>query len=168
MHNRALSVTALLGARVRALHLVGPAAVVKALDAFVQLAFATLIVLIPGSVLSGAPNTLVTRDMVGDPGGRFAAHIATASERVRPDGHMWLVIGLFAVAAVKLVLALLVLLRARFANLAAVLVFGFLTVFEALWSAHGSPLLMAIVAVDAAIVVVLATQLSTRARLTIP
>lgn len=157
MNSRVPSVTT-LGAHARALHLVSPAATVKALDALAQLAAGCMLVLLPSTVLSGAPNWLLTRDMVNDPAGRFAKHIATAAERSQQDGHMWLAIGLFAVALIKLLVSALVLVRARYGVLAAVLVFGVLTVFEAGWGGR-SPLTVTVTAVDALIVVVLATQL---------
>lgn len=151
--------------RARAGHLLGPVAVLKALDGIAQLASALLVMLVPGSVLTSVANMFATRDLVGDPYGHFARTISTAAERFDHDEQLgWL--GLLCLIAVaKLVVSALVLTRVRGAFTAAIIVFGTLLVAEGVHAGLAASVpVLAITLVDAVVLVVLCAQLATRRR----
>lgn len=145
------------------------AILVKTVDGFAQLACALLLVVVPDSVLTGATNGFATRDAITDPDRRFAEHVSSAADRVSYGAQVWLVVGLFAVALIKLAIGVLGLLRSDGAVPLGAGVFGVLLAFEVVRAGgHFTTTELLLFGMDALVVVVLACSLYTRRRGVLP
>jgi len=86
------------------------AVTIKGIDGGIQLLGALLLIMVPPTVIGGLANTIVTRDLVGDPNGNIARHLETAAAHFTGGSNRWFAISyllLHAVIKLGLVVALL-------------------------------------------------------------
>jgi uncharacterized membrane protein len=77
----------------------------KGIDGGLQLIGGLLLIIVPPTVISGIANTIITRDLVGDPSGTLATHLATAAGHYVDGSTRWFaIIYLLAHGVVKLAL----------------------------------------------------------------
>jgi uncharacterized membrane protein len=83
---------------------------IKGLDGLGQLVLGIVLIFIPPTVITGLANDVVTRDLLGDPGGTLSTHLQTAAHNFADGGSRAFAIGyllLHAVIKLGLVAALL-------------------------------------------------------------
>jgi uncharacterized membrane protein len=77
----------------------------KGIDGGLQLLGGLLLIIVPPTVISGIANTIITRDLLGDPSGTLATHLATAAGHYVDGSTRWFaIIYLLAHGVVKLAL----------------------------------------------------------------
>jgi uncharacterized membrane protein len=111
------------------------AVTIKGIDGGLQFLGALMLLVIPPTLITGAANTLVTRDLLGDPNGTLATHLSSAADNFANGSTRWFAIGyLFAHGVVKLGLVWALVKRVMVAFPIAVLVLAAFVVYE-VWRA---------------------------------
>lgn len=78
---------------------------VKGIDGGLQFLGALLLMVIPPTLITGAANMIITRDLLGDPNGTLSTHLAEAANHFANGSSRWFAIFyLFAHGLIKLVL----------------------------------------------------------------
>lgn len=107
----------------------------KGIDGGLQLVGALLLIVVPPTVVTGLANTVITRDLLGDPNGTMATHLATAANQfVNGSTRTFAIVYLLAHAVIKLGLVWALLKRVGPAFPVAMVVLAAFVAYE-LWRA---------------------------------
>lgn len=130
---------------------------IKGIDGGLQLVGALLLIVIPPTVISGFANTIITRDLLGDPNGTLANHLETAANRfVNGDTRTFAIVYLLAHAVIKLGLVWALLKRVGPAFPVAMVVLAAFVVYEVWRAVHTHSIALPIfAAVDVVIIVLI-------------
>jgi uncharacterized membrane protein len=81
------------------------AVTLKGIDGGLQFLGALLLMVIPPTLITGAANLIITRDLLGDPKGTLSTHLATAADHFADGSTRWFaIIYLLAHGLIKLIL----------------------------------------------------------------
>jgi uncharacterized membrane protein len=65
---------------------------IKGIDGGLQFVAALLLLVIPPTLITGVANTIITRDLLGDPNGTLSTHLATAADHFANGSTRWFAI----------------------------------------------------------------------------
>src|SRR5215472_6406917 len=78
---------------------------IKGIDGGLQFLGALLLMVIPPTLITGAANMIITRDLLGDPNGTLSTHLAEAANHFANGSSRWFAIFyLLAHGVIKLIL----------------------------------------------------------------
>jgi len=78
---------------------------IKGIDGGLQFIGALLLMVIPPTLITGAANMIITRDLLGDPNGTLSTHLAEAANHFANGSSRWFAIFyLLAHGVIKLIL----------------------------------------------------------------
>jgi uncharacterized membrane protein len=107
----------------------------KGIDGALQVLGGLLLAIIPPTLITGVANTIITRDLLGDPSGTLSTHLATAADHFANGSTRWFaIIYLFAHGVIKLALVWALVKRIMPAFPIAVVVLAGFVVYE-VWRA---------------------------------
>ncbi|GAA0609089.1 DUF2127 domain-containing protein [Kutzneria viridogrisea] len=131
------------------------AVTLKGLDGLSQLVLGIVLIFIPPTVITGLANAVVTRDLLGDPGGTLSEHLETAAHNFADGSSRGFAIGyLLLHAVIKLGLVAALLRKVVPLYPIAALVLGAFVVYELYRAVHtGSIALPFFAALDIVIIV---------------
>lgn len=128
----------------------------KGIDGGLQLLGALLLAVIPPTLITGAANTIITRDLLGDPNGKLATHLATAAGNFANGNTRWFAIGyLLAHGIIKLALVWALVKRVMWAFPVAVVVLAAFVVYEVWRAVHTHSIALPIFAAIDVVIIVL-------------
>ncbi len=127
----------------------------KGIDGGVQLIGGLLLMVIPPAAITGLANTIITRDLLGDPNGTLAQHLQTAAGNFAGGGtRLFAIIYLLAHGLIKLALVWALAKRVMWAFPAGVVVLSAFVVYEVWRAVHTHSITLPIfAALDVAIIV---------------
>ena len=133
---------------------------VKGADGGIQLLGALLLIIVPPTVISGLANTLITRDLLGDPNGGIAKHLQTAASHFADGSSRWFaIIYLLLHGVIKLGLVLALLRKILPAYPIGITVLTAFVVYEIWRAVHsGSIALPVFATIDIVIIVMVARE----------
>jgi uncharacterized membrane protein len=132
------------------------AVTIKGIDGGLQFLGALMLMVIPPTLITGLANTIITRDLVGDPGGTLATHLASAADNFANGSTRWFAIGyLLAHGIVKLGLVWALVKRVMVAfPIAVVVLLGFV-VYEIWRAVHTHSIALPVFAAIDLVIIVL-------------
>lgn len=136
------------------------AIVVKGIDGGFQFVAALVLLVISPTLITGVANTIITRDLLGDPSGTLATHLATAANHFANGSTRWFaIIYLMAHGIIKLGLVWALVKRIMLAFPVAIVILLSFVVYE-IWRAVNthSIALPIFAAIDLAIVVLVTRE----------
>jgi uncharacterized membrane protein len=132
------------------------AVTIKGIDGGLQFLGALMLLVIPPTLITGVANTIITRDLLGDPSGSLATHLASAADSFANGSTRWFAIGyLFAHGVIKLVLVWALVKRVMGAFPIAVLVLAAFVVYEVWRAVHTHSVALPIFAALDVVIIVL-------------
>jgi uncharacterized membrane protein len=128
---------------------------VKGIDGALQLLGALLLAVIPPTLITGVANTIITRDLLGDPNGTLSTHLSTAADHFANGNTRWFaIIYLFAHGVIKLALVWALVKQIMPAFPVAVVVLAAFVVYEVWRAVHTHSIALPIfAAIDVVIIV---------------
>jgi uncharacterized membrane protein len=132
------------------------AVTIKGIDGGLQFLGALMLMVIPPTLITGVANTVVTRDLLGDPNGTLATHLASAADNFTNGSTRWFAIGyLLAHGVVKLGLVWALVKRVMVAfPIAVVVLLGFV-VYEVWRAVHTHSIALPVFAAIDMVIIVL-------------
>jgi uncharacterized membrane protein len=110
---------------------------IKGIDGAAQLVGGVILALVPASAVTGLVHAVVTRDLLGDPGGTLATHLEAAAENFAGGGtRTFAVVYLIAHGLVKLGLVVALARKIMPAYPVAVVVLAAFVVYEIIRAVH--------------------------------
>ncbi len=133
---------------------------VKGVDGGLQVIGALLLIMVPPTVISGVSNTIITRDLIGDPNGTLALHLRTATSHFADGSTRAFAIGyLMLHGLIKLALVIALLRKALPAFPIAIVMLSAFVAYEIWRAAHtGSIALPAFAAIDIVIIILITRE----------
>jgi len=132
------------------------AVVLKGIDGGVQLIGGLLLIVIPPAAITGLANAIITRDLLGDPGGTLAQHLQTAASNFAGGGtRLFAIIYLLAHGVIKLALVWALLKRILLAFPVGVVVLAAFVVYEVWRAVHTHSIMLPIFAALDLVIIVL-------------
>jgi uncharacterized membrane protein len=113
------------------------AVTLKGIDGGLQFLGALLLMVIPPTLITGAANVIITRDLLGDPNGTLSTHLATAADHFANGSTRWFaILYLLAHGLIKLVLVWALLKHVLWMFPVSVLVLAGFVVYEVWRAVH--------------------------------
>jgi uncharacterized membrane protein len=129
---------------------------IKGIDGGLQFLGGLLLIVIPPTVISGLANTVITRDLVGDPNGTLATHLETAANHFATGSTRWFaIVYLLAHGVVKLGLVWALVKRIMVAFPIAIVVLTAFVVYEVWRAVHDHSIALPIFAAIDVVIIVL-------------
>ncbi|KAA2262846.1 DUF2127 domain-containing protein [Solihabitans fulvus] len=131
------------------------AVAIKGLDGLIQLVLGVVLIFLPPRVITGLANSIVTRDLLGDPAGTLSKHLQEAAHNFA-DGssRTFAITYLLLHAVIKILLVIALLRKIMPAYPVAVVVLGAFVVYELVRAVHTNSIALPIfAAIDIAIIV---------------
>jgi uncharacterized membrane protein len=132
------------------------AVTLKGIDGGLQFLGALLLMVIPPTLITGVANTIITRDLLGDPNGTLSTHLAAAADHFANGSTRWFAIAyLLAHGIVKLGLVWALVKRVMVAfPIAVVVLLGFV-VYEIWRGVHTHSIALPVFAAIDLVIIVL-------------
>jgi uncharacterized membrane protein len=135
------------------------AVILKGIDGGVQLLGGLLLIVVPPAAITGLANAIITRDLLGDPGGTLAQHLQTAASSFAGGGgggtRLFAIIYLLAHGVIKLALVWALLRKILIAFPIGVVVLTGFVVYEVWRAAHTHSIALPIFAALDVVIIVL-------------
>lgn len=127
---------------------------IKGIDGGLQFLGALLLMVIPPTLITGAANMIITRDLLGDPNGALSTHLAEAANHFANGSSRWFaIIYLLAHGVIKLVLVWALVKRVMWMFPVSVVVLAGFVVYEVWRAVHTHSIALPIfAAVDVVII----------------
>jgi uncharacterized membrane protein len=110
---------------------------IKGLDGGLQLVGAVVLAIIPASTITGFVHSILTRDLLGDPGGTLARHLQTAANDFAGGGtKTFAIVYLLAHGLIKLGLVVALARKLKPAYPIAAVVLAAFVVYEVIRAVH--------------------------------
>jgi uncharacterized membrane protein len=111
------------------------AVTLKGIDGGLQFLGALLLMVIPPTLITGIANTIITRDLLGDPSGTLSTHLAAAADHFANGSTRWFaILYLLAHGIIKLILVWALLKRVLWMFPVSMIVLAAFVVYE-IWRA---------------------------------
>lgn len=129
---------------------------VKGIDGGLQFLGALLLMVIPPTLITGAANMIITRDLLGDPNGALSTHLAEAADHFANGSSRWFaIIYLLAHGVIKLVLVWALVKRVMWMFPVSMIVLAGFVVYEVWRAVHTHSIALPIFAAIDVVIIVL-------------
>jgi uncharacterized membrane protein len=129
---------------------------IKGIDGGLQFLGALLLMVIPPTLITGAANMIITRDLLGDPNGTLSTHLAEAADHFANGSSRWFaIVYLLAHGVIKLVLVWALVKRVMWMFPVSMLVLAGFVVYEVWRAVHTHSIALPIFAAIDVVIIVL-------------
>lgn len=129
---------------------------IKGIDGGLQFLGALLLMVIPPTLITGAANMIITRDLLGDPNGTLSTHLAEAADHFANGSSRWFaIIYLLAHGVIKLVLVWALLKRVMWMFPVSIIVLAGFVVYEVWRAVHTHSIALPIFAAIDVVIIIL-------------
>jgi uncharacterized membrane protein len=129
---------------------------IKGIDGGLQFLGALLLMVIPPTLITGAANMIITRDLLGDPSGTLSTHLAEAADHFANGSSRWFaIIYLLAHGVIKLVLVWALVKRVMWMFPVSVVVLAGFVVYEVWRAVHTHSIALPIFAAIDVVIIIL-------------